>query len=219
MVIALHLNAHLAMGTVVAVVATRLVPVPLSPVELAACILASCVVDADFVFTRVARDRNHRMLPTHSLLVPCACWLLAAIVAFTSLQHASIAWMLVACGANILVHLLVDSIDWGLNLFLRGRLVGLKLLLGARTSAEFHELASKVTPPITMFYHVYFHDRRILAIEGASACAMILSLLLAWDVAAVHWWVPVTYVALLALHAGGYARHAGQLAGGSPHGA
>ena len=207
----MHLNAHLAIGTLVAFAGIALVPVELSFLEVVAIILSACAIDADFLLTKYARDQNHRMLPTHGVAVPVACVAGFVLTLFLLPAYQSLPWTLLLCGTNVLVHQIVDSVDWGLDFFHAGRLVGARILLGGKSAAEFRDDASRYMPSTTLFYHVYYHHRGMIAAEIASACAMVAALV-AWPgLAAMHWWIPVLYAVLLVLHVAGYKMQARQI--------
>jgi hypothetical protein len=198
----IHLNAHLALGVFTTLVFTMIFPGQLSFFEIAACILSACAIDADFVLSKHARQNNHRLLPTHSIVIPIACFVIAIIIAAGWPAWNSLALTAMICGINVLVdHDLVDSLDWGLNFFLTGKIVGKKILIGDKTPEEYYQLASKYSPSYSAFLKKYYHSNVMRALEITAFALMVIMILLTWN-AAGHdfWWVVICYAGLLGFH-------------------
>jgi hypothetical protein len=202
----MHLNAHLAFSTAVVLLLALLLPIPLSFLEVAACIVAGVAVDGDFILLRFARHKNHRFLPTHSMLVPVA-FILLSICFFILGQHASLVWTSWICAVNVLVHEAVDSLDWGLNFFANGRLVGKKILLGGKSPEEFYAEAQKTTPVYAAFYKAYYGNSTMRVLEAIAIVAMCIALVISWPgVGHEHWWTILAYIGFLGFHAVEYHR-------------
>lgn len=202
----MHLTAHLAFSTAVALLLVTFFQIQLPPLEVAACIVAGFVVDADFVLLRFARYKNHRLLPTHSVFLPFSFIVLSAclllLVPGSSLVLTS--WM---CAVNILVHDAFDSIDWGLNFFANGKIVGKKILLAGKTSEEFYAEAKKSTPAYAAFYKAYYGNATMRALEAAAIASMCIALAVSWPGAGhVQWWTILAYAVFLGFHAVEYRR-------------
>jgi hypothetical protein len=197
----MHLNAHLAFSTAVVLLLVMLLPIHLSFLEIAACIVTGFAVDGDYILLRFARHKNHRLLPTHSMLVPVAFILLSVCFFFLD-QFTSLVWTSWICAINVLVHDALDSIDWGLNFFANGKIVGKKILLGGKTSDEYYAEANKTTPVYAAFYKAYYGNSTMRVLEAIAIVAMFTALAITWSGAGhEHWWTILAYVGLLGFHA------------------
>ncbi len=202
----MHLNAHLAFSTAGALLLATLLSVHLSSLEVATCVIAGIAVDGDFILLRFTRYKNHRLLPTHSMLVPVVFILLSMCVFFLA-PSSSFVWTLWICAINVLVHDGVDSLDWGLNFYANGKLVGKKILLGGKTSEEFYAEAQKVTPVYAAFYKAYYGNSTMRVLEVIAIVAMCTALAISWPGAGhEHWWTILAYVGLLGFHAVEYRK-------------
>nr|MDO8084454.1 hypothetical protein [Candidatus Sigynarchaeum springense]MDO8118552.1 hypothetical protein [Candidatus Sigynarchaeota archaeon] len=202
----MHLNAHLAFGTAVTLLLVNFLQLHLSFLEVAICIAASFVVDTDIVLLRFARHKNHRLLPTHSMLLPFALIVLSACFLFL-VEGTSLVWAAWTCAINVLVHDVLDSIDWGLNFFANGKIVGKKVLLGGKTPEEFYAEAQKSTSAYAIFCMTYYKNPAMKALEVTAIVAMCIVLAITWPGAGhEQWWTMPAYAALLCFHVIGYRR-------------
>ncbi len=196
----MHLNAHLAFSTAVVLLLVTLLPIHLSFLEVAACIVAGVAVDGDFIFLRFAWHKNHRMLLTHSVLVPVA-FILLSICFFLLAPSTSLVWTAWICAISVLVHDGVDSIDWGLNFFANGKLVGKKILYGGKTSEEYYAEAKKTPSVYVTFFKAYYGNSTMRVLEATAIVAMCTVLAISWPGAGhEHWWTILAYVGLLGFH-------------------
>jgi hypothetical protein len=197
----MHLNAHLAFSTAVVLLLVTLLPIHLSFLEIGTCIVAGFAVDGDFVLLRFVRHKNHRLLPTHSVLVPVA-FILLSICLLLLVKGTSLVWTTWTCAINVLVHDALDSIDWGLNFFANGKLVGKKILLGGKASEEFYAEARKTTPMYVAFYKAYYGNSTMRVLEAIAIVSMCAALAISWPGAGhEHWWTLIAYVGFLSFHA------------------
>ncbi|HME54862.1 MAG TPA: hypothetical protein VKM55_21840 [Candidatus Lokiarchaeia archaeon] len=198
----IHVNTHLAFGTFTTLLFTAIFPGQLSFFEVAACILSACVVDVDFLFSKFMKYHNHRLLPTHSAVMPAALFIIAIVLTLGWPAMSSLSLTAIICGINVLIdHDLVDSYDWGLNFFLNGKIVGKKILIGNKTPDEYYQLASKYVPEHAPFIKKYYESNIMRALEIIAFSLMVISLLLSWNGAGhEQWWVLICYVGFLGFH-------------------
>ncbi|NMC05296.1 MAG: hypothetical protein GYA24_08800 [Candidatus Lokiarchaeota archaeon] len=197
----MHLNAHIAFSTAVTLLMTTIGPVRASWLEIVACILAGVVIDGDFIFLHFSRHKNHRMLLTHSIVLPLA-FILASIALMFLARGTSLAWTAWTCAINALVHDAVDSIDWGLNFFANGKIVGKRILLGGASPEAYYAEARKTTPIYAAFYRAYYGHKAMRALEVVALVTMCAALAVSWPGAGQdHWWTILAYAGLLGFHA------------------
>lgn len=147
------------------------------------------------------------MLPTHTLIVPSLFFAASLLIFFMPGGSSSLAWASLICGINILVHELLDSIDWGLNFFVNGKLVGKKILLSGSTTEELYKKAQDYSPIYSYFFKLYYENKVIIIIEIASFSFMILAFSVSWQIIGNEfWWVVPVYAGFLALHVSEYKR-------------
>jgi hypothetical protein len=199
-----HLNTHIAIGTATVLLIMHFIPIHFSFLEVAGAIVASFFPDLDYALWIISRSRkhhNHRMFPTHSIAGPIFL-LGCAVVAFILLGPASsLAVALCVAAVAMSTHLFMDSLDFGLNLFLNGRLVGKKLVYGKKTPEEFDADAHRLPVWELHYIQAYYSNNFIRAWEIAALIAMILALLFTMrDVGAGQWWVLIAYGAMLGYH-------------------
>lgn len=198
----IHLNTHLAFGAFTTLVFSAIFPGQLSFFELSACVLSACAVDLDYLLSKHAKQNNHRMLPTHSVATPAACWIIAVVLAIGWPSWHSLSLTALICGINVLIdHDLMDSLDWGLNFFLTGKIVGKKILIGNKTPEEYYQIASKYTPSYAPFLKKYYNSKIMRALEITAFSLMVILMIGTWN-AAGHdlWWVLICYAGLLGFH-------------------
>lgn len=93
---------HISQGIIVAMLFLS----SLCLIEFCIVVAFPFIIDLDFLLSKYAKNRNHRLLITHSL-IPYICLLVIGIFFPLFL-------ILGICGV---VHILTDTIDWGTALF------------------------------------------------------------------------------------------------------
>ena len=128
-------------------------------------VLGAFVSDLDVFFVRYAKNHNHRMLVSHSIIP-------SIIVALLGLVSNWVA--LILCGFGLFLHVVVDTFDWGTNLFyFPKKLVGFKLLI---TKDEFENLdnyLAQYKQNESFFDFKYYNCKVCLALEGLLFVLMI----------------------------------------------
>jgi hypothetical protein len=115
----MQINNHFAIGLILASITHYFFDFTL--LEFGMICFFSFLCDFDVIFTKFARDQNHRNLFTHSI-IPSILIIIIGVL---------INWMaLIISGVSYFIHILVDTFDWGTNLFYFGhRNIGLRLLI------------------------------------------------------------------------------------------
>ncbi len=201
----MHVNVHLAIGAMIAFVLVPLVPVHVPFLWAVGIILAGCVNDADFIFSRFEKNKNHRMFFTHSAFPGMFVVMAGLVISFVAMPGSILGWFLILSGCNLTMHVLVDSIDWGVNFLFKKQVVGKRLLLQGRTPDEYYAYSTRFPSPRGLYFKQYYTNSIMRFIEIISCCMLVIISILAWDiVASEHWWVFLAYPSLLAFHLAEY---------------
>ena len=129
--------------------------------------LGAFVTDFDVFFVKYARDHNHRMLISHSIIPGVVVVIVGLIINWIAL---------IICGIGLLLHVLIDTFDWGTNIFyFPKKVVGLKLLI---TKDEFENLDKYLTQykqNESFFDFRYYSCKMCLVLEGLLFVLMLIS--------------------------------------------
>jgi len=128
-------------------------------------VLGAFASDFDVFLVKYARDHNHRMLISHSIIPS----IFVMIIGFLFNWYA-----LILCGICLFLHVFIDTFDWGTNLFyFPKKLVGLKFLI---TKDEFENLdkyLAQYKQNESFFDFKYYSCKVCLALEGILFVLMI----------------------------------------------
>ncbi|MBD3185945.1 hypothetical protein GF325_03865 [Candidatus Bathyarchaeota archaeon] len=177
----MHVNTHFATSVVIAILLEIITPVTLSWWELMLAILAGCAPDADYIITSRAKNGNHRWLATHSIFPGLILTTIAGIFLVFEKNVPTFWWMLLITGVNAMVHVLLDSLDWGANLFLRDQLEGLKLLMEGKTDDQVTQEMDRSPSKNGYFFMKYYSSKFFQAYEIAIFSLMTSILIFRWS--------------------------------------
>ncbi|MHA1793524.1 MAG: hypothetical protein ACTSVI_12810 [Promethearchaeota archaeon] len=202
----MHVNAHLASGVTVTLFLVHFFNIQLSNFEIAIAISFACIMDGDFIFNARAPQHNHRKLISHSFF-PGSMLILASIVVGLILVYLgkaipSLVTLTFFCGINLLVHVMLDSIDWGVNLLSKRRLYGPRILLKKLPDENYFAMIEHSKNTKGYFFKIYYNDKTMVVIEIILFFLMILAILFTWDDIGklqAAWSIPA-YVAFLGFH-------------------
>ena len=93
----------------------------------------------------------------------------------------TIAWTSVIAGVNMVIHVALDSIDWGANLFLRNKLEGKRILMEGKTDEEMTEEMDRSPSKNGYFFKKYYENKLIVAFEILCFISMLILVLIAWN--------------------------------------
>ncbi len=111
--------------------------------------------------------QNHRMLITHSLIPPLIMFFVGICINWTVL------WV---AGISYLIHVLVDTIDWGTNLLGFHKMpVGLKILITNEEIKNLPEILKNYDPWYKFFDDRYYSNRNLLSIEAILLLFMLMA--------------------------------------------
>ncbi|TFF90623.1 MAG: hypothetical protein EU548_02050 [Promethearchaeota archaeon] len=99
----MHINTHVAVGIIFSLLYSYFInPIFIQVISI---FFFSFMIDFDFIFSKYAVNRNHRVLPTHGII-------LYLIIFFFGFLH-QVFFFLGLAGIS---HIFIDSIDWGVGI-------------------------------------------------------------------------------------------------------
>lgn len=189
-----HLNTHFAIGSIFASIGAwagwislepRLWGIPALSVPFLVVVGLSVAVDFDFVFGTLAGVENHRRLVTHSVWPGIALVVIGIVVPYAPV---------VLGGAAMLLHVGLDAVDWGTNLWGDGTLRGPKILVKGRED-QLPGLLARVPRKQCFFTLTWYESRAMQALEGVVLGGFLVTGL----VSTLGWQFFVVYVPLYGL--------------------
>lgn len=160
----MHINIHFAVGVIFASILNYFFE--LSFFEFSFIILFSFICDFDIFFSKFAKDHNHRMLITHSIIPSLIILFLGILVNWITL---------ILSGISYLIHIVIDTLDWGTNLFyFQRKQVGFKFLISKEEFENLSEYLSNYKNPASFFDEKYYKNKVCLGIEISLFILMIV---------------------------------------------
>ncbi len=151
----MHINSHFAVGVIIASYLNFFLPFNIF--EFLIIILFSFICDFDVLFSKFAIDNNHRMLITHSIIPSLIIIVLGLLINWV---------VLIISGFVYLIHIIIDSFDWGTNFFyFKKRQVGLKFLISKEEFEKISDYLSKYKNPASFFDNKYYSNKISLITE------------------------------------------------------
>ncbi len=187
----IHLNVHFAIGVILASIFHYYFNFNL--LEFSSIILCSFIMDFDFLLSQYAKDRNHRMLITHSIYPGMILMVFGIILQLV---------VLIFCGIAYIIHVIVDAFDWGTNLFgIHEKPFGPKLLVSKEEFKNMKEVLEKYKVKKSFFDFRYYSNRSILTIEILLATFMMIFIIIN---AFEYVFISLIYIPFLLFHLLGY---------------
>ena len=147
------------------------------------------ISDFDVFFSKYALENNHRMLITHSFIPGIITLILGLLFNLT---------FIVISGFSYIIHIIIDTFDWGTNIFyFQKKLVGLKLLISKEEFDNISKYLQEYKNKQSFFDKRYFGCKACLIIEILVFIMMILSMTL---FALEYYLVIIIYFLFLAFH-------------------
>ena len=126
-------------------------------IEFLLVVSFSFICDFDVLFAKFAKDNNHRMLITHSIIPSVIIILIGCIFNWLTL---------IISGFTYLIHIILDTIDWGTNFFyFNHKQVGFKLLISKEEFNNLSQYLSKYKEPSSFFDNKYYNNKVCLVSE------------------------------------------------------
>ncbi len=152
----MHINSHFAVGVIIASFLNYFFK--FNMFEFFLIVFFSFLCDFDVFLAKFAKDNNHRMLITHSIIPSCIIILLGLVFSWT---------ILIITGFAYFIHIFIDIFDWGTNFFyFQHKQVGLKLLISKEEFKNLPLHLSKYKKPASFFDNKYYSSKLFLTIEA-----------------------------------------------------
>jgi len=164
----MHINSHFAIGVISASILNYFFNLMLF--EFLFIVLFSFICDFDVFFSKYAKDHNHRMLISHSIIPSFF------IVAFGFITN----WpALLFSGIAYVIHIIIDTFDWGTNLlYFQKKEIGLKLLISKEELENLPKYLSKYKRAESFFDEKYYSNKICLGIEVILFVFMIVFIII-----------------------------------------
>jgi len=151
----MHINSHFAVGVIIASFLNYFLK--FNVIEFFLIVFFSFLCDFDVFFSKFAKDNNHRLLITHSIIP-------SFVIIFIGYLFSWI--ILIICGFVYFTHIFIDTLDWGTNFFyFQHKQVGLKLLIPKEEFENLPLYLSKYKNPASYFDNKYYSSKLFLTIE------------------------------------------------------
>ena len=188
----MHINIHYAIGIIIASIKHLFFQFTLF--EFFVIVLSAFIIDFDVIFSKYGKDHNHRNLITHSIW-PSGLVLILGIILFNL--------VLTICGITLIIHILIDTFDWGTNFFYSGKTLGLKLLISPEEEKNMKEILSKYKIAHSYFAFKYYNNRGCKIVEILVCILMLVTNLI---FASEFWYFLFFYFIFLGFHLYGYKK-------------
>jgi hypothetical protein len=161
----MHINSHFAVGISIASILNYFYSFTF--LDFVLLVVSSFICDFDVFFSKYARDHNHRMLITHSLIPGLIITIIGFIFNWLALIFSGILYSL---------HIIIDTFDWGTNLlFFHKKPVGLKLLITNEELENLPKYLAKFKNKESFFDEKYYKNKFTLIIEISLFIIMMIT--------------------------------------------
>lgn len=164
----MHINVHIAIGIIITSIVHYFFH--LNVIEYLFILLLSFICDFDVLFVKLTKNQNHRLFLTHSLIPSLILIVIGSII---MLFYNYI--VIILGGASYLIHILIDTFDWGTNLFyFPKKQNGFKLLMSVEEIENLPNYLSQYKHPASYFDLKYYNNNICLLIEITLFCSMLI---------------------------------------------
>ena len=147
--ISVHINTHFAIGIIIASIFNFFFNFNI--LEFSMILIFSFISDFDVFFSKYAKDRNHRMLITHSIIPGTIIVIIGYLIDWPALFISGYCYVL---------HVILDTLDWGTNLFyFQKKQIGLKLLISKEEFKNLSEYLNEYKNPASFFDQKYYNNK------------------------------------------------------------
>jgi hypothetical protein len=197
----MNTNVHYAMGLIIASITCTIYS--LSIWEFMFIVICAAGPDVDFLFSKYAKDENHRNFITHSILIPTILLVVGIIIEkyyFIPIWFIGFHQVIWIGGVAYFSHLALDLIDWGINPFYFGKTIGFFILLTQDEKNLAHprtiiEREKKKDP--NFFILRYYNNPTIVSID---LIISIIGFFMVFVFASQFWYVPLGLFVLVEYH-------------------
>ncbi|MFX0002018.1 MAG: hypothetical protein ACFE9C_01125 [Candidatus Hodarchaeota archaeon] len=160
----MHINFHFAVGLIFASILNIFFNFTL--LEFILIVLFSFICDFDVFFNKYAKDHNHRLLITHSI-IPSIVIIIIGYIFFLP--------PLILSGFSYSIHIFIDTLDWGTNFFyFQKKQVGFKFLISKEEFENLSQYLAEYKLPASFFDEKYYSNKICLGIEFIIFVLMVI---------------------------------------------
>jgi len=164
----MHINSHFAVGVIFSSILNYFYNFTL--IEFVFIVLFSFLCDLDVFFAKYAKNHNHRMLISHSIIPGFLILVFGIIINWPAIAFSGTAYS---------IHVIIDTFDWGTNFFyFQKKQIRLKLLITKEEFENLPEYLSKFKKAESFFDSKYYRSRISLGIEVIVFILMMVSIIL-----------------------------------------
>ncbi len=164
----MHINFHFAVGVIFTSILNSFFSFTI--LEFLLIVSFSFISDFDVFFKKYAKDYNHRLLITHSIIPS------VVIIIFGYIFNLPV---LILCGFSYSLHIFIDTFDWGTNFFFfQKKQIGFKFLLSKEEKENLPKYLAKYKIPGSFFDEKYFSNNVCLGIEALIFILMVVFIVL-----------------------------------------
>ena len=178
----LHINTHIATGIILSMFYSFFINNDILSIIIICCF--SFLIDFDFIFSKYAKNRNHRILPTHGITLYL---IILPFGIFNSIFY--------FVGLAGIFHVLMDCIDWGVGLFSP---ISKKIYFGILPKPPENIINEESIRKRQCWFTLTYYNSKILLI--VEVLVLILSIFLVIYVNFSFWWFYILYSLFLMVH-------------------
>ena len=164
----MHINSHFAVGVIIASILNYFFKFTL--LEFSLIVLFSFFCDFDVLFIKFAKDHNHRLLITHSIIPSIIVIIIGYILMWP---------VLIICGFSYSIHIIIDTIDWGTNFFyFQKKQIGFKFLISKDEFENLPKYLTKYKVSEYFFSKKYYSNKICIGLEVIFFILMVISIVI-----------------------------------------
>jgi hypothetical protein len=160
----MHINSHFAVGMIFSAIFNYFLHFSLF--EYTILVTFSFICDFDVFLSKYAKDHNHRMLISHSIIPSIIIIIMGLLINWPALYLS---------GLTYAIHIFIDTFDWGTNFFFfNKKQFGLKLLISKEELENLPKYLMKYQKSESFFDSKYYNNKYCLWIEYLLFIFMLL---------------------------------------------
>jgi hypothetical protein len=164
----MHINVHIAIGVIFTSILQFFYNFTI--LEFVLIVFLSFICDFDIFFSKYAKDNNHRLLITHSIIPSIVVIIVGGILNWPAL---------ILSGISYLIHIFIDTLDWGTNIwYFQKKQVGFKLMISKEEFENLPKNLAKYKVPASYFDEKYYSNKICLGVEIIVFSLMIVFIIL-----------------------------------------
>jgi hypothetical protein len=168
----MHINIHIAIGLISTSILNYFFNFTL--LEYLLIFFLAFLCDLDILFYRFTKNNNHRLFITHSIIPSIILIIIGGIIGIYFNYY-----VLLLGGLSYLLHIIIDTFDWGTNVFyFPKKQVGFKLLISKEELENLPYYFSQYKHPQSFFDSKYYKNKVIIIIEIILFLCMVITVLL-----------------------------------------